>query len=101
MGGLAVKTERLSCRITPAGKKLLEHVAARHGMSVSDYFVTLAVEAASRELTEELVIRVPAEEWEGLLAQLDADKAPNAKLQDATRHFARGAFTGDVYHAPD
>lgn len=101
MGVPAVKTERLSCRITPTGKKLLEHVAERHGMSVSDYFVTLAIEAASREMQDELVIRIPAVEWESLLAQLDADLDPNAKLTEAARHFARGNFAGDVYHAPD
>lgn len=95
------KTERLSCRITPAGKRLLEHVAAKHGMNISDYFVNLAIEIAGRELTEELVIRIPREEWEKLLADLDADVKPNEKLVEAARAFARGTFTGDVYHAPD
>ncbi|HOS43969.1 MAG TPA: DUF1778 domain-containing protein [Armatimonadota bacterium] len=101
MCAFAAKTERLSCRITPEGKKLLEHVAARHGMSVSDYCVTLAIDAASRELLDELVIRIPVDEWDALLAQLDADTDPNDRLKDAARRFARGAFTGDVYHAPD
>lgn len=99
--GAPAKSERLSCRITPAGKRLLEHVATRHGMSVSDYFVNLAIDLAGRELMEELVIRIPREEWETLLAQLDADAEPNEKLAEAARAFARGTFTGDVYHAPD
>jgi len=95
------KTERLSCRITPDGKRLLEHVAASHGMNLSDYFVNLALEIAGRELMDELVIRIPNDEWENLLAQLDADTAPNEKLTEAMQTFARGNFIGDVYHAPD
>lgn len=95
------KTERLSCRITPAGKKLLEHIAARHGMSISDYFVNLAIDIAGRELSEELVIRIPRDEWDQLLADLDADTEPNEKLVEAARAFSRGTFNGDVYHAPD
>jgi len=46
------KTRRLSFRITWENKKLLERVAARHGMSVSDYFVNLANDFAGHELTE-------------------------------------------------
>lgn len=95
------KTERLSCRITPSGKKLLEHIASRHGMSISDYFVNLAIDIAGRELAEELVIRIPREEWDTLLAELDADTEPNEKLVEASRAFAHGTFIGDVYHAPD
>lgn len=95
------KTERLSCRITPAGKRLLEHVAARHGMSISNYFVNLAVDIASRELSEELVSRITPEEWETLLAELDADAEPNEKLAQVARAFARGMLARDIYHAPD
>jgi len=97
----ALKTERLSCRITPEGKQLLEHVAAKHGMNISDYFVRLAVDIASRELTDELVIRIPADKWDNMLASLDADSTPNEKLIKATEKFNEGTFTGDVYHAPD
>jgi len=97
----AAKTERLSCRITPASKRLLEHVAARHGMSTSDYVINQAIDNASRELLDEIVIRIPADKWESLLADLDADREPNAKLVEAARAFTKGTFTGDVYHAPD
>ncbi len=101
MSAVATKTERLSCRITPEHKRLLEHVAARHGMNVSDYFITLAVEYANRELTDELVIRVPRAEWDNLLTSLESGSGPNEKLKAAAREFAAGAFDGDVYHAPD
>jgi len=101
MGAPITKTERLSCRITPEGKRLLEHVATRHGMSISDYFVSLAVEVAGREVMDELVIRISPDEWENMLAALDEDRTPNEKLADAARKFAQGTFTGDVYHAPD
>lgn len=64
------KSERLSCRITPEGKRLLEHVASRHGMSISDYFVNLAIDLAGRELMEEIIIRIPADQWETFIARL-------------------------------
>lgn len=95
------KTKRLSCRITPDGKKLLEHIATRHGMSISEYFVNLAIDIAEQELMDELVIRIPHAEWDHVLALLDADTTPNEKLTDAARTFAHGTFTGDVYHVPD
>ena len=101
MGAPIAKTERISCRITPDGKRLLEHIATRHGVSISDYFVNLAIDIAGRELMDELVIRIPPDEWENMLALLDEDTAPNEKLTDAMRTFAQGTFTGDVYHAPD
>lgn len=101
MSIVATKTERLSCRITRENKRLLEHVAARHGMNVSDYFITLAVDFANRELTDELVIKIPLEEWDQLLVSLNADTAPNEALKAAARDFAQGTFVGDVYHAPD
>lgn len=97
----AIKTERLSCRITPESKRLLEHVASKHGMNISDYFIRLAVDIASRELMDELVIRISAEEWGNMLTALDADSIPNAKLENAIRQFNNGIFKGDVYHAPD
>jgi uncharacterized protein (DUF1778 family) len=101
MNAHITKTARLSCRISAEGKQLLEHVAARHGMNISDYFINLALDLASRELMDELVIRIPRDEWEALLTQLDADLAPNDKLVEAARSFAQGSFTGDVYHAQD
>ena len=101
MSTTATKTERLSCRITPEGKRLLEHVASRHGMNISDYFVRLAIDAASHELMDELVIRIPTEEWENMLSNLDADLTPNTKLSKAISNFNAGTFSGDTYHAPD
>ena len=95
------KSERLSCRITPEGKRLLEHVASRHGMSISDYFVNLAIDLAGRELMEEIIIRIPADQWETFIARLDADTEPNEKLAEAARAFMQGTFAGDVYYAPD
>ena len=101
MSAAFAKTERLSCRISTEGKRLLEHVAARHGMSISEYFVSVAVEAAGQELLEEIVIRIPSGDWDSLLTELDADVSPNAKLIDAAKTFAQGHFAQDIYHAPD
>lgn len=55
----------------------------------------------SRELTDELMVRIAKEDWDSLLAQLETDHEPNARLREAVCLFARGSFTGDVYHSPD
>jgi len=52
-------------------------------------------------IKEEMVIKIPLEEWDNLLAALNADIEPNEALKAAARDFARGTFVGDVYHAPD
>jgi hypothetical protein len=55
---------------------------------------------AQHHQTEEIVIRIPTQEWETFLAELEADAEPNDRLKAAARAFAGGIFQGDVYHAP-
>ena len=95
------KSERLCCSITPDGKRLLAYVAASHGMSISEYFVDQVIDHAKSELINELIIRIPCDAWDDLLAQLDEEHTPNEKLMEAARDFALGNFNGDVWQAPD
>ena len=48
---------------------------------------------------DDILIRIPAAQWEDFIAQLDADTEPNEKLIEAARIFARGKFNGDVYQS--
>ena len=84
------KTDRLSCRIAPEHKRLLERAAARHGLSVTDYLVSTAIQVAQDELLAEENIRLSAEDWDKLLAIIENPPAATPELEQAMARFARG-----------
>lgn len=85
-----VKTDRLSCRIAPEHKRLLERAAARHGLSVTDYLVSTALQVAQDELLAEEPIRLSAADWEKLLTILDNPPAASPDLAEAMARFTQG-----------
>jgi len=95
----SVKTARLSCRIAPAHKRLLEQAAARHGLSVTDYLVSTALQVAQDELLAEEPTRLSANDWEQLLTMLDNPPAASPELVEAMTRFAHGDFAPGRYHA--
>ncbi|HEY3418868.1 MAG TPA: DUF1778 domain-containing protein [Armatimonadota bacterium] len=84
-----VKTDRLSCRIAPEHKRLLERAAARHGLSVTDYLVSTALQVAQDELLAEEPIRLSAADWDRLLALLENPPVASPELVQAMAQFAR------------
>ena len=75
-----VKSDRISCRMTPTHNKIMERAAARRGLSVTDYWVSTALQAAYDELREEDTLRLSREDWEALLALLENPPAPAPAL---------------------
>lgn len=94
-----VKTDRLSCRIAPEHKRLLERAAERHGLSVTDYLVSTALQVAQDELLAEEHIRLAPAEWEAVLALLDNPPAATPELTDAMARFNQGTFEAGRYRA--
>ena len=94
-----IKTDRLSCRIAPEHKRLLERAAARHGLSVTDYLVSTALQVAQDELLTEEHIRLSAADWDKLLAILDNPPAATPELAQAMARFAQGEFEAGRYRA--
>jgi uncharacterized protein (DUF1778 family) len=94
-----VKTDRLSCRIAPEHKRLLERAAARHGLSVTDYLVSTALQVAQDELLAEEHIRLSPADWDTLLTMLDNPPAATPDLEQAMARFTQGTFEGGRYHA--
>jgi uncharacterized protein (DUF1778 family) len=92
------KTDRLSCRITPDHKRLLERAAARVGLSVTDYLVSKALSAAQVELREDEPIRLSAENWDTLLATLENPPPATPEFIEAMARFKEGHFEGGRYH---
>ncbi len=87
MATLPVKTDRLSCRIAPEHKRLLERAAARHGLSVTDYLVSTALQVAQDELLAEEHIRLSPQDWDTLLAILENPPAATPELAQAMARF--------------
>ncbi len=82
-----IKTERLSCRMAPKHKRLLERAAALHGLSLTDYLVSTAQQVAQSELLAEEHIRLSAADWEALLAMLENPPAATPDLERAMAQF--------------
>lgn len=93
------KTDRLSCRITPEHKRLLERAAARRGLSVTDYLVSTALEAAQDELLAEEHIRLSPAEWDAVLAMLDNPPSASSELAQAMANLYQGTFEDGRYRA--
>ena len=90
MAASMVKTDRLSFRITPEHKRLLQRAAARYGLSVTDYLVSTALQVAQDELLAEEHIRLSATDWDTLLTILDNPPAATPELEQAMARFAQG-----------
>ncbi|MHB9022839.1 MAG: type II toxin-antitoxin system TacA family antitoxin [Armatimonadota bacterium] len=90
MATSSVKTDRLSCRIAPEHKRLLERAAARHGLSVTDYLVSTALQIAQDELLAEEPIRLSAADWEQLIAIIENPPAASPDLVQAMARFNKG-----------
>ena len=95
------KTDRLSCRIAPEHKRLLERAAAHHGLSVTDYLVSTALQVAQDELLAEENIRLSPADWDKLLAILDNPPTATTDLAQAMTRFAQGGFEEGQYRTRD
>jgi len=99
MATTSIKTDRLSCRIAPEHKRVLERAASRHGLSVTDYLVSTALQAAHEELLAEEPIRLSQADWEAVLAILDNPPEATPELKEAMAKFAKGTFDGGQYRS--
>jgi len=97
MTKLPGKTDRLSCRIAPEHKRILERAAARHGLSVTDYLVSTALQVARDELLADEQIRLSPADWEAVLDILENPPAATPALEDAMARFRQGEFDAGQY----
>ena len=70
-GGMDVKTERWSIRVTPAEDTIVRRVLDNAGMSLNEYVVSRAVAAAINDLADRRVFTLSAEAWDELQEILD------------------------------
>lgn len=91
-----VKTENLSCRISPEHKRLIEQAARVSGFSISDFVVHALINAASETLHDKSVIRLTKDEWDRFTARLDRPaREPGEATRKAMEVFNLGRDEGE------
>ncbi len=68
---METKTERWTLRATPAQDAIVRTVLEAKDVSLNEYVVNCAVEAAANDLADRLVFTMDAEAWDELLETLD------------------------------
>lgn len=91
-----VKTESLSCRVSPEHKRLIEHAARVSGFSISDFVIHALISAASETLRDESVIQLSKEDWDHFTACLDRPaREPGEATRKAAELFKLGRDEGE------
>lgn len=89
---MATKDERLEMRVSKTDRALIEDAANHLRESVSDFTRNAALDRAQNVLARTEVVLMPADQFDALLASLDAaEEAPSlAKALARPRRFKRG-----------
>ncbi len=91
-----VKSDNLSCRVSPAHKKLIEQAARRSGFSLSDFVIHALVAAASDVLRDEATIRLSKDEWDRFTSSLERPaREPGEATKQALALFRSGREEGE------
>ena len=77
---------RLSLRIDPELKELIETAAAHTGQTVSSYAISTLVRDARRVIEDQHTTYVSERDWEILMDLVDNPPPPNEALIRAMRH---------------
>ena len=77
------RTHRLEARIAPKALDLIKRAAEAKGSSLSDFVVAAAREVAARELEEQNIIRLSAQEQRRFVELLLEPRKPNKSLKRA------------------
>jgi len=84
-----VRSERVQARISPDTKRLLERAASLRGVSLSDFVVSSAYDAATRTVKDHQVIALSARDSEAFALALLSPPAPNDALKRARKRYTR------------
>ena len=75
------KTSRIDIRVVPVDKRMLEQAASIKRVSVSQYILSVALEAAKMDIRSEETITLSDESRDAVLRLLDNPPEPNAALK--------------------
>lgn len=79
----SVKTKRIEARVTPETKEAIEHAAALEGISVTDFIVRAARDAAEQTIRSHEVITLSAEDSLRFVEAILNPPEPNEALRRA------------------
>jgi uncharacterized protein (DUF1778 family) len=86
-----VKSENLSCRLSPEHKRIIEKAARRSGFSLSDFVIHSLVAAATDVLHDDSTIRLTKEHWERFTRALERPaRKPGAATKRALARYRSG-----------
>ena len=97
MNAKHARTARLACRIEPAQKRLFERAAAKLGLRLTDFIVSILAMAAREVVREDEPIRLSRADWDHFVASLEADRPVSPRLAEAMVRFNEGQFEGGRY----
>lgn len=87
--GHAIRTERLEARLTTEQKKKIEEAASIRGISISDFVITSAHEAASRLIRENEVLTLSERDRKTFFDLLLNPPKPNKRALAAAKRVKR------------
>ncbi|HKF46267.1 MAG TPA: DUF1778 domain-containing protein [Terracidiphilus sp.] len=85
--GQALRTERTEARLLPEQKKRIERAAQIKGLSVSDFIVQHADEAAIRTIEQHATLRLSERNSRIFIESLLNPPEPGKRLKAAARRF--------------
>lgn len=82
---IALRSDRIEMRVTPAQKRLIERAAVASGMSLTDFALN-SLQASAKTILEKQSRTVLAPEYAAAFVEaILRPPAPNKKLRDASR----------------
>lgn len=87
------REDRITMRIQPAHKALIERAAEIRGLSVTDYLTTVALADAEVTLADRLVFALDAETYDRVVAILERPAQDNPKLLALLERNAKSGWT--------
>ncbi len=87
MPAAALRTQRIEARLLPHQKSRIERAASLRGLSVSDFVVQIADEAATRTISEHKVWELTERDQRAFVKALLSPPAPSARLRREMKRF--------------
>jgi len=75
------RRETLNLRVPTATRNLIDHAAAARGVTLTEFILSAARQAAEEALLDRALVAVSPEAYADFVARLDAPPQPNERLK--------------------
>jgi uncharacterized protein (DUF1778 family) len=83
------KSERFEARVSAELKKLFQEAANLHGMTMTDFVIRSAQEAAKRTVQEQEIMRLSEQDRNVFVSALLNPPEPSPRLRAAVKHYKK------------